>query len=102
MTITEIHIALRDTVRSTASPQFSVELDMIAAETPPNKELGDLAFPVAFKLAKKIKEATGDKNNPREIAETLRSALETHDTVARVEIAGPGYLNVFFDRARFL
>src|SRR5688572_10340016 len=102
MTITEIHKALRDTGRSTAADRFGVELDMIAAETPPKTELGDLAFPVAFELAKKIKEATGEKRNPREIAETLKSALEAHDPVDRVEIAGPGYLNVFFDRARFL
>ncbi|MFT3745112.1 MAG: arginine--tRNA ligase [Pyrinomonadaceae bacterium] len=74
----------------------------MAAETPPKTELGDLAFPVAFELAKKIKQATGEKRNPREIAETLKTALESMDSVGRVEVAGAGYLNVFFDRAKFL
>lgn len=102
MTITEIQTALRETVRSTAMARFGVEPDMIAAETPPKTELGDLAFPVAFELAKKIKQATGDKKNPREIAETLKPAIESMDFVGKVEVAGAGYLNVFFDRAEFL
>ena len=102
MTITEIETALREAVRSTALDKFGVEPDMIAAETPPKTELGDLAFPVAFELAKKIKQATGDKKNPREIAETLKTALESIDFVGNVEVAGAGYLNVFFDRAQFM
>ena len=102
MTITEIQTALREAVRSTAIAQFGVEPEMIAAETPPKTELGDLAFPVGFELAKKIKQATGEKKNPREIAETLKAALESMDSVGKVEVAGAGYLNVFFDRAKFL
>ncbi len=102
MTITEIQRALSETVRTTAAELFGIELAIIAAETPPKTELGDLAFPVAFELAKRIKQATGEKKNPREIAEALKSALETNGFVARVEVAGAGYLNIFFDRAKFL
>lgn len=102
MTITEIQTALREAVRATAISEFGVEPEMIAAETPPKTELGDLAFPVAFELAKRIKQATGEKKNPREIAETLKTALESMDSVGKVEVAGAGYLNVFFDRAKFL
>lgn len=102
MTITEIQGALRDKVRSTALAEFGVELDLIAAETPPKTELGDIAFPVAFELAKRIKQATGEKRNPREIAENLKAALESDPSVDRVEVAGAGYLNIFFDRAAFL
>ena len=102
MTISEIQTALREAVRSTAIAQFGVEPETIATETPPKTELGDLAFPVAFELAKKIKQATGDKKNPREIAETLKTALESIDFVRKVEVAGAGYLNIFFDRAKFL
>ena len=102
MTITEIQSSLRDAIRSTAAAQFDVELDAIAAETPPKTELGDVAFPVAFELAKKIKQATGDKKNPREIAETLKTDLEKFDFVGKVDVAGAGYLNVFVERASFL
>lgn len=102
MTVTEIQNALRDAVLATARAQFDVDLDMIAAETPPKTELGDIAFPVAFELAKRVKQATGEKKNPRDIAETVKSALESIDLVEKIEIAGAGYLNVFLDRARFL
>src|SRR4029077_20880686 len=42
------------------------------------------------------------KTAPRAIAEQLKARLETSAEVARVEVAGAGYLNVFFDRARLL
>lgn len=102
MTITEIQNSLRQIVRDTASTAFSIELEQIAAETPPKTELGDIAFPVAFDLAKRIKQASGEKKNPREIAEALKTKLETATGIDRVEVAGAGYLNVFFDRSRFL
>ena len=50
---------------------FNLELDDVVSEIPPKTELGDLAFPLAFDLAKRIKAATGEKKNPREIATTL-------------------------------
>ncbi len=102
MTLIEIQEILRDAVRDTARKEFGVELTQIAAETPPKTELGDIAFPVAFEMAKLIKQATGEKSNPREIAEKLKAALESIAQVGRVEVAGPGYLNVFFDRSAFL
>jgi arginyl-tRNA synthetase len=79
---------------------FNLELDDVVSEIPPKTELGDLAFPLAFDLAKRIKAATGEKKNPRELATKLADGLKTVPGVARVEIAGPGYLNVFFDRAQ--
>ncbi len=80
--------------------QFNLELDDLATEIPPKTELGDLAFPLAFDLAKRLKAATGAKQNPRELAAKLAESLRALPGVARVEIAGPGYLNVFFDRAQ--
>lgn len=102
MTLTELQKILRDKVREAAQDKFQITLDQIVAEVPPKTELGDLAFPVAFELAKQIKQATGDKQNPRNIAESLKAELEKLDFVDRAEVAGAGYLNVFFDRARFL
>lgn len=102
MTITELQAKLKATVRETAAAKFQIEPEFIASETPPKTELGDVAFPIAFELAKLIKQASGEKQNPRAIAETLKAELEVLDFVDRIEIAGPGYLNVFLDRARFL
>jgi arginyl-tRNA synthetase len=102
MNLLQLQEILRGKVVAAAKENFQVELEQPPMEVPPKTELGDLAFPVAFELAKRIKQATGEKKNPREIAETLKSALEKEDFVARVEVAGAGYLNVFYNRARFL
>ncbi len=89
-------------MRAAARELLDIELEQIVSEVPPRIELGDLAFPTAFELAKRIKQKTGEKRAPRAIAEQLKSALEAIDEVARVEVAGAGYLNVFFDRPQLL
>src|SRR5262252_9885723 len=71
-------------------------------EVPPRTELGDLAFPIAFELTKQLKQRTGEKRSPRSIAEALKQKLESVLSVKRVEVAGAGYLNIFFDRAALL
>ena len=90
---------IKATLTALVRDNFSIELDDVVSEIPPKTELGDLAFPLAFDLAKRIKAATGEKKNPREIAAKLAEELKAIPGVARVEIAGPGYLNVFFNRA---
>jgi len=102
MTLTELQQKLKHRIRSAARETFGVELPQVNAETPPRAELGDLAFPVSFELAKLIKQATGEKQNPRAIAEKLKTQLEDIEEVSRVEIAGAGYINVFYDRAKLL
>ena len=102
MTLANIQATLRKRIRAAALELFGVELDQVNAETPPRAELGDLAFPVSFELAKLIKQGTGVKLAPRAIAEKLKGELEGVGEVSRVEIAGAGYINVFFDRARLL
>jgi arginyl-tRNA synthetase len=102
LSLVDLQRGLRERVRVAADELFSVSLEQVAAEVPPRTELGDLAFPVAFELAKRIKQATGEKRPPRGIAEQLAKVLEQSESVARVEVAGAGYLNVFFDRASLL
>ena len=102
MTITEIVELLKAALRSAASEKYGIGLDQIVVETPPKTEFGDFAFPAAFELAKLIKQATGEKQNPRAIAESLRSCLEPVEIVSKVDVAGAGYLNVFVDRGKFL
>ncbi len=102
MNFSQLQETLRQTVTVTARNEFDIELENVGSEIPPKTELGDVAFPIAFELAKKIKQTTGEKQNPREIAEKLKAALEENEAVERVAVAGAGYLNVFFNRAKFL
>ena len=102
MTIFELQETLRQKVCETAQSAFGIDLGQVVSEVPPKIELGDAAFPAAFELAKLIKQQTGEKKNPREIAETFKAELEKFDFVERIEVAGPGYLNVFYDRSKFI
>lgn len=102
MNLADLQTALRDAVGKAAHDIFGITLEQVAAEVPKRTEMGDLAFPIAFELAKQIKQATGEKRAPRAIAEQLANSLQEIEGIARVEVAGAGYLNVFFDRARFL
>jgi arginyl-tRNA synthetase len=68
----------------------------IPLETPPKRALGDLAVPLAFALARRLRKA------PRAIAQELAGALASVPGVARVEAAPNGYLNFFLDRAQWL
>jgi len=102
MTLTELQQKLRERIRLAAREIFGVEVQQVSVEAPPRPELGDLAFPVSFELAKLIKQARGEKQPPRAIAEKLKPQLEDIEEVSRVEIAGAGYINVFLDRAKLL
>lgn len=102
MSLIDLQNILKDGIRNAAVELFSVSIDQLNSETPPRAELGDFAFPVSFELAKLIKQATGEKANPRAVAEKLKVVLEDVPEVERVEIAGPGYINVFLDRGLLL
>ncbi len=73
--------------------RYEISLANLAVELPPKIEFGEMALPVAFELAKRLKKA------PRAIAQELQAELAATPGVAAVEIAGAGYLNVKLDRA---
>ena len=60
----------------------------VVVERPRNKEHGDYATNVALQLAKKA------GMPPRELAQSLAEALGATDGIAKVDIAGPGFLNI--------
>ena len=41
------------------------------------------------------------KKNPRDIASSLIPKLENHPEIAKVEVAGPGFINIFLTREAF-
>jgi len=67
----------------------------LALDRPPNITMGEVATPVAFELAKRLRRA------PRQIAQEMASELAGIPGVARVEIAGGGYVNFFLDREAY-
>jgi arginyl-tRNA synthetase len=67
----------------------------IVLERPPKLAMGEVASPVCFELAKRLKKP------PRALAQEIANGLKPIAGVARVEVAGGGYLNAYFDRAAF-
>jgi arginyl-tRNA synthetase len=66
---------------------------VITLERPKNRDHGDYATSIALQLAK----AAG--KNPREIATILQAAIASIAGVVKVDIAGPGFINITLNRA---
>lgn len=89
----QVHAAISrvitDTLGVTEVPAFSIE-------TPPTRELGDLAVTVAFQLARSLRKA------PRVIAQQIADAVGPIPGVATITVAPNGYLNLSLDRPSYL
>src|ERR1700692_182847 len=85
---------LREALRKHIRARYGMDL-AIVLERPPKIEMGEAASPVCFELAKRLKRA------PRQIAQEIQNALPPVPGVAKLEVAGAGYLNAYFDRGAF-
>jgi len=66
----------------------------IVFSRPPDFKLGDIATPLSFELAKKL------KKNPIQIAKDIAENIKLPEGIERAETSG-GYINFFFDRIYF-
>jgi arginyl-tRNA synthetase len=93
-----VYLTLRNRLREALTryiqEHYRVSMDVVL-DRPPKIEMGEAASPVCFELAKRLKKA------PRQIAQEIANGLGKVDGIARVEVAGAGYLNAYFDRAAF-
>jgi arginyl-tRNA synthetase len=74
-----------------AAPGLGIDGELPEPEllVPKQKDHGDFSTNVALALAKRV------ERQPREVAEAIRAAFPEASFVQRVEIAGPGFLNIF-------
>jgi arginyl-tRNA synthetase len=77
--------------------KYGITLASPVIEQPPNIALGEIALPVAFELAKRLRRAP--RAIATELAADLTAILPELEGVAGVEVAGAGYLNIRLDRA---
>lgn len=68
---------------------ISFNYENIVIEVPKVKENGDFSTNIAMQLVKILKE------NPKVIAEKITSILKENENIEKVEIAGPGFINIF-------
>jgi arginyl-tRNA synthetase len=77
------------------SERYQVHYDSLNFTIPPKIELGELAIPIAFDLARKI------KRPPIEIAKELADDAGEIPGIGKADVAGAGYLNFHLDRGTF-
>ena len=85
---------LQSTFRQRVHAHFGVDTEIVI-EQPKQASFGEVALPVAFQLAKTLKQP------PKKIAADVLAAVGEIPGVSAMEIAGNGYINVRFDRGLF-
>lgn len=95
---------IRDQIRqivteAIASAQLSgnlpqIEFPPVEIQRPNQPEHGDYSSNVALLAASAVRKATGERANPRQIAQAVAERIEPGELVGSVELAGPGFINV--------
>src|SRR5512132_665931 len=99
--ILPIHRVVRARIAEAVTRLYAIPADdpvlaAIPVEPAPRRALGDLAVPLAFELARRLRKP------PRAIAQELAGALGSIEGITRIEAAPNGYVNFFLDRPAFL
>jgi arginyl-tRNA synthetase len=98
--ILPVQRTVRTRIAETVSSLYGIAPDdpalaVIVVDVPPRRALGDLAVPLAFELARRLRKA------PKIIAQEIVERLGHVDGFARIEAAN-GYINFFLDRVHHL
>jgi arginyl-tRNA synthetase len=88
----ELKIRLEAHLRDVLKAKYDLSVENIPLETPPDLKFGELATPIAFELARKLRKA------PKVIAQEIVADLGTPRGFSSFEIAGAGYINAYLDR----
>ena len=89
----ELKNRLEAHLRTVLEAKYALQLESIPMEMPPDLRFGELATPVAFELARKLRKA------PKVIAQEIVGALGHLEGFSGFEVAGTGYINGRLDRA---
>ena len=90
--------SLESTITAEVASHIHIRYGMtlpVVIEQPKQSSFGEMALPIAFQLAKELKRA------PKAIATELVEELPAIDGVAKMEVAGNGYINIRLNRAAY-
>jgi arginyl-tRNA synthetase len=88
----EMQKRLAEHLRAVLKAKYDLQLENIPMEIPPELKFGELATPIAFEMARKLRKA------PKVIAQEIVAALGKVESFASFEVAGAGYINARLDR----
>ncbi|MBZ5535477.1 MAG: arginine--tRNA ligase [Acidobacteriia bacterium] len=86
---------VRERVSEFLKLEFGIEHLDLKLEIPPQVEFGEVALPVAFDLAKRLKKP------PRVIAQHIAETIGPLDGIEKIVVAGGGYINLYLQRSNF-
>jgi len=89
----ELQKRLGSRLREVLQEKYDIAIQTIPLEIPPDLQFGELATPIAFELARKLRKA------PKVIAAEIVAALGNLDGFSSFDVAGAGYINARLDRA---
>lgn len=69
--------------------KISFDKENLMVEVPKKRENGDFSSNVAMKLAKTL------KDNPVNIANKIKDAIDYSDKIEKIEVANPGFINIY-------
>jgi arginyl-tRNA synthetase len=93
----ELQKQLSAHLRAVLKAKYSLDIDNIPVEIPPELKFGELATPIALQLARSLRKAP--KIIATEIVEALAANLANMPGFSSFEAAGAGYINAKLDRA---
>jgi arginyl-tRNA synthetase len=75
----------------------SVEIPPVEIQRPNQPEHGDYSSNVALLVSSAVKKATGQKANPRQLAQSIVDEIPVCELIGGVDLAGPGFINIRLD-----
>lgn len=69
--------------------KISFDKENLMVEVPKKRENGDFSSNVAMRLAKTL------KDNPVNIANKIKDAIDYSDKIEKIEVANPGFINIY-------
>jgi arginyl-tRNA synthetase len=86
---------LKEKIRNLLEHKYTLDESMLEISYTPHAEMGDFALAFPFQLAKNL------KRKPRELASEISAYLSDLEGIKKIEVAGPGYINLFVDKKSF-
>ncbi|XP_076446688.1 arginine--tRNA ligase, cytoplasmic-like [Babylonia areolata] len=92
-----LQLMLEDVFRIAITSAFP-QLDNPPVLVTPSAKMADYQCNSAMSLAQQLGSSQGKKVNPREVAQAIVEKLPKADFYEKVEVAGPGFINVFLSK----
>ena len=88
-------IELKENLRRLLMDRYPLTESMLEISYAPQAKMGDFALPFPLQLAKEM------KRQPQELAMEIIPFLADLPGIDKVEVAGPGFINLFLNRSHF-